>query len=109
MAKKIRYVVIDPVKREVREEVREGDHLKNMQELVGGYIEIAAKVTRKSQLVVNEEGLLQNLTPWFYMDPKNGQAMRLVGPAVICGMSDRGDPSADISADEIRRRVGWGF
>lgn len=42
-------------------ELPAGDHLKQMQELVGGYVEVTAGPTQGSSLWCNEEGLINNL------------------------------------------------
>jgi hypothetical protein len=42
-------------------ELPEGDHLKEMQKLVGGYVEVTAGPTAGSSLWCNEEGLLEEL------------------------------------------------
>ena len=42
-------------------ELPEGDHLKQMQEMVGGYVEVTAGPTAFSSLWCNDEGLINEL------------------------------------------------
>ena len=58
--------------------------LKQMQELVGGYVEFV--YLKDKVLIVNEEGLLYGL-------PRNNQATEIaghpiVGDAILCGINE---------------------
>lgn len=60
------------------------DSLKQMQELVGGYVEFV--YLNDKVLIVNEEGLLFGL-------PRNNQATEIaghpiVGDAILCGINE---------------------
>lgn len=60
------------------------DSLKQMQELVGGYVEFV--YLNDKVLIVNEEGLLYGL-------PRNNQATEIaghpiVGDAILCGVNE---------------------
>ena len=55
--------------------------LEELQEFVGGYIEITPSKIEGTVLVVNEEGLLNNL-PYNHKSSLLSQAGYIVGPAI---------------------------
>lgn len=66
------------------EDVQEKMTLDELQEFVGGYIEFVPTTIPHRALVINEEGLLNNL-------PDNWLATELVPPTTLCIGAIRGN------------------
>jgi len=105
-----RAISIDPDRQIV--EAVEVNGLEDLHRAVGGYIEVAFVFgSRDEVLYVNEEGMLQRLTPWrFYW--RDDQP--LFGRGIVVGKeiednSVEGFHNADVvaSVEDIRRLVRW--
>lgn len=83
----------------------EGNTLKAMQELVGGYIECAPLVelrARGIELIVNEEGLLAQLPPNENLFP-----FFLVGTAVAVGIGE--EDFVSLTPEQVKFLERWLF
>lgn len=78
--------------------------LSELQELVGGYIEIV-KLGEDIAIICNEEGKLKGLEANFYVEAIDDI---IVGPAVFCRIE--GEELASIGSNDskwICHRLGW--
>ena len=102
----MRAIIIDAVKREVRE-VEIENTLKSLQEVVGGYIETAHQLNNDSRdaVFVNEEGLLSQPKNFFVYD---GAHQPFAGSGIIVGCDDEGETiGCTISLDEVKSKVSF--
>lgn len=77
--------------------------LKSLQEVVGGYIELAREINDTDNLYVDEEGLLKGQLPWFEI---TGGHQPFIGHGVIIGSDDEGETiGAKASLTEIQAMV----
>lgn len=98
-----RYIQIDSENRCVKEQYLDGDHLENMQKLVGGFVERAPQtISRRTHLLVDEEGRIKDppLQNGFTYDG----GPFYVGNGVLCAMSERSD-GTEIELAEASRKV----
>lgn len=94
---------IDTQLRQVTEiEINEGNSLKEMQEVVGGLITVAAELENTDTMFVNDEGLFM-FNEFFYFD---GCYQPFAGNGVIVGTDEEGaSVGAKSTLEEIKSRV----
>jgi hypothetical protein len=99
-------ILIDPTMQTI-ESVVWDDGLSGLQRLVGGSIEIAYIFALEDVLYVNEEGMIYNLTPWWFL-PRTDQP--LFGPGIVVGreINDQGMTARPISTvASLTKLVRW--
>ena len=84
--KQIKAIVIDPFSQQIYEKKISQDHLPDMQEIVGGYIESAGRFDNGDVLFVNEEGLFKKNQKFFKV--RELSPSPLEGAGQDAGMSD---------------------
>lgn len=104
--KKIKAMVIDPFKQQVYEKEIGQDHLPDMKEIVGGYIEAAGQFDNGDVLFVNEEGLFKKNQKFFKVSELNPSA--LAGVGFVLGHDAEGaGRDASISDLDLAMKVEW--
>lgn len=83
------------------EEIEIENTLEALQKAVGGYIESLTLIPGKAVMIVNEEGVILNLT----LNPAASAlaGVRIVGPALIVGVSE--DDFCDLDPETARRII----
>ena len=83
------------------EEIEIENTLEALQKAVGGYIESLTLIPGKAVMIVNEEGVLLNLT----LNPAASAlaGVRIVGPALIVGVCE--DDFCDLDPDTAKRII----
>lgn len=83
------------------EEIEVENKLEALQKIVGGYIETVTLTHEKAVMIVNEEGVLLNLT----LNPAASAlaGVRIVGPALIVGVCE--DDFCDLDPDTAKRII----
>jgi hypothetical protein len=98
----MRAIVIDAKKQQVYEQDIRGS-LKCLQQIVGGYIELATHIDDEHDLFVDEEGLLKQPEHFFEYE---GAHQPFAGNGVIVSHDDEGETKgAKLSLEEVRARV----
>ena len=98
----MRILVIEP---EHRPEVKEiDDSLKEMQGIVGGYIQAIYPFDEPVALVCNDEGKLMNLPPNRGLRDENGQIYDIIfGTFFLCGAPADCDHFISLTSEQIER------
>lgn len=100
----MRVIVIDAVKREVREEQISGPTLAFLQKVCGGYVDIV-RLLEGADLWVSDEGLINGTQEFFTID---GFPQPLAGSAVLAGNDGSGETTGtDIDVELVREMVGF--
>lgn len=103
--KTIRVIVIDPKEQTVTEREIELT-LRNLQQIVGGSIELVR--FSDCDCNVNQNGhFLKEKHTFVYTDPNHGPTVALIGTAVLFGKLTRGgrETSLKLPLDVVRKRV----
>ena len=98
----MRVLVVEP---EHRPEVKEiDDSLKEMQGIVGGYIQAIYPFEEPVALVCNDEGKLMNLPANRGLRDKDGQIYDIVfGTFFLCGAPADSDHFTSLTTEQIER------
>ena len=98
----MRVLVVEP---EHRPEVKEiDDSLKEMQGIVGGYIQAIYPFEEPVALVCNDEGKLMNLPANRALRDKDGQMYDIVfGTFFLCGAPADSDHFTSLTTEQIER------
>ena len=98
----MRVLVVEP---ERRPEVKEiDDSLKEMQGIVGGYIQAIYPFEEPVALVCNDEGKLMNLPANRGLRDKDGQIYDIVfGTFFLCGAPADSDHFTSLTTEQIER------
>lgn len=98
----MRILAIEP---EHRPEVKEiDDFLKEMQGIVGGYIQAIYPFDEPVALVCNDEGKLMNLPPNRGLRDENGQIYDIVcGTFFLCGAPPDSDHFTSLTPEQVEQ------
>lgn len=100
----IRVIVIDALKREVREEQVKGKTLKFLQKTCGGYVDLV-RITDYADLWVKDEGLIDGTQEFFTI---GGVVQPLAGSGVLASSDEDGNTiGTDIPLDIVKDMVGF--
>lgn len=99
----MRCIVIDAVKREIREEQMTEPTLAFMQKAVDGYICLALHLDDANVLFVDDEGFLKPPSVGFMVQ---GARQDYAGSGIICGVNRLGETiGATIPLDQVKALV----
>lgn len=106
-----RVLIVDPEKREIREEDLEfGSALEGVREVIGGWAEMVplAKVLMRHAMFVDEEAGLKrdSHTRARWCLPELG-SVRWIGPGVIFGTNGSHSVDATVSVRHLEEMVRW--
>lgn len=87
MSEKIKVVIVEPGKKPVITEIE--NTLKNLQKIVGGYIECVCPFMDNVGLIANEEGKIIGLEPNRSIIDREGDVMDIIfGTFIITGFTE---------------------
>lgn len=107
--KQIKAIVIDPFSQQIYEKKIGQDHLPDMHEIVGGYIEPAGTFDNGDVLFVNEKGLFEHGLKFFRVrNERFIPQQELAGVGFVMGHDEEGaGQDAGMSDLDLAMKVEW--
>lgn len=104
--KQVRVLVIDPFKKQIYEKYIGQDRVKEMQEIVGGYIEAASRLDNDDILFVDEDGLRKDNQKFFSF--KEAIDQPLAGVGFLGGVDHEGNAQDCKMAElDLATKIEW--